>query len=956
MDTAKLTLSTSSLGMNSRLFRAHSNKRRCNQHKRKDEEDFEFPTLRKTARKTTLEQPTDLNLENQFSLLPNVIIKQASVSEASFCLKEYLKGISCLLKMSFILKIFLLTLRTSSAIVEGVGLILQNVCNIVESTFKTDRFSTTVTKNKGTQTHHQATQSIPDLFNLKPCILISNLSSTQQVTITYEDGDNSLTIPLPTKSATSEVQPIGNQLDRCDRSKPPSQTVNLHSEIPAAADNSNILQRSTIHDFEDSKIQTGMGKSTTLEGSVRNICSITNNKMSYVKGTKYPSGSFAFSSDKEADGLGEHVPLAHSCSGSVDALRPRKSPSTVKHLHDKPLRELHGKTTGIKRKHLKNNGLDNFTASPTPEEDEMVVHHIPLTQLNLERTALPDSNTSSSRNLEHISSIELKSLTEIPPPYSTDSFIDVKSSLTCIDRLNSANLCQGFFCKNELAILSNPNSNFEDDSTLRVDSYNVKMNQNNVDCRPPLNLQMDGRKELIREWPLTPLPRDVSSSSVKEFTSRAENVLLVSKPSVERVKMHNIVHRNDSGKTEKTSVAETERSSEEHQYQMIITQCKKQTDNETKVKVIEEDKNSELEALNSSGEEYIKFLWERMSKIMVENEHKLKNLSNSTEEVDESSGEDLPTDETNNNESSKDSTDMDDNDAEDVEKILIIKRKPLKKYILFKAVLSEGRCKMEYETQDNYQSSFENATPSQNYPHAPQTSPINLCTKSNFENDHLKKLLTDVAVNLSKRDEETGEISRFESDADFCLLDSVESRRKNSIKSKNSTPDEGSDTDNKDWKRNSTESLPNMDRFSLKSGRKINSQLFPSDVPPEILDGLQGLKINKQDSNFISKLKNSLSDDESIISNLASSFSEFSIDGREYATSDNNGKSTDHQINSALLAEDVPKLFERLDIKKSQNKKRSLSVEKDDCFASSRSKKVTKKDFTRLLKLKRTKI
>ncbi|GFX02100.1 hypothetical protein TNCV_1749851 [Trichonephila clavipes] len=33
--------------------------RRSNQHKRKDEEDFEFPPERKTA----LEQPTDLNLE-----------------------------------------------------------------------------------------------------------------------------------------------------------------------------------------------------------------------------------------------------------------------------------------------------------------------------------------------------------------------------------------------------------------------------------------------------------------------------------------------------------------------------------------------------------------------------------------------------------------------------------------------------------------------------------------------------------------------------------------------------------------------------------------------------------------------------------------------------------------------------------------------------------------------------
>ncbi|GFU02374.1 hypothetical protein TNCV_1238671 [Trichonephila clavipes] len=52
--------------------------KRSNQHKRKDEDDFKFPPLRKTARKTTLEQPTDLNLENQFSLLPNVITKQVS--------------------------------------------------------------------------------------------------------------------------------------------------------------------------------------------------------------------------------------------------------------------------------------------------------------------------------------------------------------------------------------------------------------------------------------------------------------------------------------------------------------------------------------------------------------------------------------------------------------------------------------------------------------------------------------------------------------------------------------------------------------------------------------------------------------------------------------------------------------------------------------------------------------
>ncbi|GFW46413.1 probable RNA-directed DNA polymerase from transposon X-element [Trichonephila clavipes] len=50
--------------------------RRNSQLKRKDEEDFEFPPLRKTARKTILEKSEDLVLDNQFSLLPNVIMKQ----------------------------------------------------------------------------------------------------------------------------------------------------------------------------------------------------------------------------------------------------------------------------------------------------------------------------------------------------------------------------------------------------------------------------------------------------------------------------------------------------------------------------------------------------------------------------------------------------------------------------------------------------------------------------------------------------------------------------------------------------------------------------------------------------------------------------------------------------------------------------------------------------------------
>ncbi|GFU32521.1 RNA-directed DNA polymerase from mobile element jockey [Trichonephila clavipes] len=46
--------------------------------KRKDEDDFEFPPLRKTARKTILQEPEDIGIENQYSLLPNVLIKQVS--------------------------------------------------------------------------------------------------------------------------------------------------------------------------------------------------------------------------------------------------------------------------------------------------------------------------------------------------------------------------------------------------------------------------------------------------------------------------------------------------------------------------------------------------------------------------------------------------------------------------------------------------------------------------------------------------------------------------------------------------------------------------------------------------------------------------------------------------------------------------------------------------------------
>ncbi|GFS85301.1 hypothetical protein TNCV_75521 [Trichonephila clavipes] len=52
--------------------------RRNNQQKRKDEDDFEFPPLRKIARKTILQDPDDIGLKNQFSLLPSVIIKQVS--------------------------------------------------------------------------------------------------------------------------------------------------------------------------------------------------------------------------------------------------------------------------------------------------------------------------------------------------------------------------------------------------------------------------------------------------------------------------------------------------------------------------------------------------------------------------------------------------------------------------------------------------------------------------------------------------------------------------------------------------------------------------------------------------------------------------------------------------------------------------------------------------------------
>ncbi|GFY52274.1 hypothetical protein TNIN_274861 [Trichonephila inaurata madagascariensis] len=56
--------------------------RRNTQQKRKDEDDFEFPPLRKTARKTVLEQSSDITLGNQYLLLPNVVIKQVSCLQA----------------------------------------------------------------------------------------------------------------------------------------------------------------------------------------------------------------------------------------------------------------------------------------------------------------------------------------------------------------------------------------------------------------------------------------------------------------------------------------------------------------------------------------------------------------------------------------------------------------------------------------------------------------------------------------------------------------------------------------------------------------------------------------------------------------------------------------------------------------------------------------------------------
>ncbi|GFR08016.1 hypothetical protein TNCT_172721 [Trichonephila clavata] len=98
-------------------------------------------------------------------------------------------------------------------------------------------------------------------------------------------------------------------------------------------------------------------------------------------------------------------------------------------------------------------------------------------------------------------------------------------------------------------------------------------------------------------------------------------------------------HRSDSGKRQKTSVTETVRNSGENKYQVPITACKEQT----KVKIIEEDKNSELEVLNNSGEEYIRQELEKLSKIAAENVQISKNLSKKTEEEGNISCTDLPT-------------------------------------------------------------------------------------------------------------------------------------------------------------------------------------------------------------------------------------------------------------------------------------------------------------------------
>ncbi|GFS80511.1 nucleic-acid-binding protein from transposon X-element [Trichonephila clavipes] len=53
------------------------------QQKRKDDDDFEFPPIRKTARKAILQDSQEIGIENLFSLLLNVIIKQVSGQLAS---------------------------------------------------------------------------------------------------------------------------------------------------------------------------------------------------------------------------------------------------------------------------------------------------------------------------------------------------------------------------------------------------------------------------------------------------------------------------------------------------------------------------------------------------------------------------------------------------------------------------------------------------------------------------------------------------------------------------------------------------------------------------------------------------------------------------------------------------------------------------------------------------------
>ncbi|GFR08022.1 hypothetical protein TNCT_172741 [Trichonephila clavata] len=264
---------------------------------------------------------------------------------------------------------------------------------------------------------------------------------------------------------------------------------------------------------------------------------------------------------------------------------------------------------------------------------------------------------------------------------------------------------------------------------------------------------------------------------------------------------------------------------------------------------------------------------------------------------------------------------------------------------------------MECEKQESYQSSSENATPPQNHPKAPQTSPLNLSTKSSFEFHILNKRLTDIANDLSKRDEETGEIIRSEYDAVFYLLDSVESKKKTPIKSKNPMSDEDSVTNNKNWHRNSTESLPNIGRLSFKCNHKINSGLFRSDILPEIFAGRQEFEIDKHDSNFISKLnppiKKPLNNEKCNIATLASNFSDISMDDR-FTASDSYGKTTDFLNDSGLLTEDISKLSERIGNRKSQNKKRVLSFDEGDFPSTSCLKKVTKNDFTGLLNVKKS--